>query len=204
MLAQTSIEQDESGVYNLDEAVGSLIAISEEYLNNKLTEQWNPHEGVFERSEIIVTSEMRSDIENRLRSAQGRKVLRLTAPANITIGQVLEGVVNVFDSNLVFGEGEVLMRERIFGVDKHEDGASILRTMLRRVNRSAVSRGILPDPFTGAVGSYDNLDFYDVVDRIVADNSNFRATIVTITATADIYTEGPVPVKIAIEDQEGN
>jgi len=202
MLAQTSIEQDENGAYDLDEAVGRLVSVSEEYLDVKLAEQWNPDERENERTEITVTSEMRSDIENRLSSAHGRKVLRLTAPANVTIGQVLEGVVNMFDSSLVFSEGEVLIQETIRFVDRHEDAANILYTMLRRINRSAVSSGILPDPFTGTVGNLDTLDFYDVVDRIVTDSSNYRTTIVTITAAADIYTEGPVRVKIEVEDQE--
>jgi hypothetical protein len=76
--------------------------------------------------------------------------------------------------------------------------------MLTRINRSSVSRGILPVPITGTVGNFDSLNFYDVVDRIVADNSDFRATTVTIRAAADIYTEGPVRVKIEAEDQEGS
>ena len=202
MLAQTSIEQDGNGIYQLDEEIGRLIAISEEYLYGKLAEQWNPDEEERVGAEIIVTTEMRADIEDRLRSSRGRKVLRLTAPANVTMGQSLEGIVNVFDSSLVFEEGEVLIRERITGVDTHEAGANILYTMLKKVNRSAVSKGILPDPFTGTVGNLDSLDFYDVVDKIVADNTNFITTTVTITAGTDIYTEGPVRVRIEVEDHD--
>ena len=202
MLAQTSIERNENGFYNLNEAIGRLIAISEEYIDRKLAEQWNLADRENELTEISVTSEMTSDIENRLRSADGRKVLRLTAPANVTLGQPLEGVVNLFDSNLVFEEGELLILETIRFVDRPEDAANILYTMLRGINRSAVSSGILPDPFTGTVGNLDSLEFYDVVDRIVTNSLNFRTTIVTITAAADIYTEGPVHVKIDIEEQE--
>ena len=203
MLAQTSIEQDENGVYNLDEAVEELIAKSGEYIDMKLAELRvvNDLEGA--GAEITVTSEMRSDLENRLSSERGRKVLRLTAPANVTMGQMLEGFVNMYDSNLVFTEGEVLRQETIRFVDNHEDAADIIYRMLRSINRPAVSRGILPDPFTGNVGNLDTLEFFDVVDRIVTDNSNFRTTIVTITAAADIYTEGPVSVKIEVEDLEG-
>ena len=201
MLAQTPVEQDEDGVYNLNETIDELIAASREYLDNKIAELWNPDEGDRGQTGVIVTPEMRSGIESRLRSAQGRKVLRMTAPANVTIGHTLEGVVDIFDSSLVFGEGEVLIQERIIGADRHEDSADILYTMLRRVNTSAVSRGVLPDPITGNVGNLGTLDFYDVVDRIVAENSVFRAVIVTISAAEDIYTEGPVRVSIQVEDE---
>ena len=202
MLAQTSIEQDENGVYNLDEAIGRLIAISGEYLDIKLENQRNQEGGELARTEITVTPEMRSDIESRLRSANGRKVLRLTAPANVTIGQVLEGVVNMFDSVLVFEEDEVLIQETIRFMDSHQAAADVLLTILRRINRPAVLRGILPDPITGMVGNIDSLEFFDVVDKIVVNGLNYRTTIVTIAAAADIYTEGPVHVRIEIEEQE--
>jgi len=202
MLAQTSMEPDENGNYNLDEAIGRLIGISEEYLERKVAESWGAD--TEESPEVAVMSEMRANIENTLRTSRGRKVLRLTAPSNIVMGQVLEGVVNLFDSNLVYREGEVLMREKIKGVNKHEDGANILYTMLKQVNSSAVSKGILPDPFSGTVGNLDSLDFYDVVDQIVADNESSTVTVVTITAGADIYTEGPVSVRIEVGEEAGS
>jgi hypothetical protein len=196
-----SMELGENG-YDLDSSISRLITISEEYLDRKITESWNADER--KKPEVIVTAEMRTNIERRLGSAKGRKVLRLTAPSNIVMGQVLEGVVNLFDSNLIFKEGEVLMREKIQGVKRHEDGANILYTMLKQVNRSAVSNGILPDPFSGTVGNLDSLDFYDVVDRIVAENDESTVTTVTIEAAADIYTEGPVSVRIEVEEEEGS
>jgi uncharacterized protein (DUF3084 family) len=198
MLAQTSVEPGGNNRYDLDQAIERLVKASDEYLDKKITDSWSAE--AEEIPNVIVTEEMRAKIELLLASSEGRKVLRLTAPSNIVMGQVLEGVVNLFDSNLVFSEGEVLMRERISGVAKHEDGANILYTMLKQVNRSAVSNGILPDPFSGTVGNLDSLDFYDVVDKIVADNEDAKTTVVTITAAEDIYTEGPVRVKIEVEE----
>jgi uncharacterized protein (DUF3084 family) len=198
MLAQTSMEPDGNGNYNLDEAIGHLIAISEEYLERKVTEAWGANSE--DRPAVAVTAEMRSNIESRLRSAEGRKVMRLTAPSNIVMGQILEGVVNLFDSSLVFKKGEVLMSERLRGIENPEEGANILYTMLKQINRAAVSKGILPDPFSGTVGNLDSLDFYDVVDQIVADSGNFEPTVVTVTAAVDIYTEGPVSVSIEVEE----
>jgi uncharacterized protein (DUF3084 family) len=202
MLAQASVEPDSNGVYALDDVIGRLIAMSEEYLDKKMAESGKADDSG--RVKVMVAPETRAGIENRLRPSKGRKALRLTAPSNIVMGQELEGVLNLFDSSLVFTEGEVLMSERISGVEKNEDGVNILYTMLKRVNGSAVSKGILPDPFSGTVGNLDGLDFYDVVDKIVLNNENGKTTVVTITAAADIYTEGPVRVRIEVEEEIGS
>jgi hypothetical protein len=145
---------------------------------------------------------MRENIMDVLKEAAGRKVLRLTAPSNIVLGQPLEGMLSMFESRLIYEEGEILMRERVRGVSGNEDGANILYTMLKRINRSAVSKGILPDPFSGTVGNLDSLDFYDMVDKIVVLGEALKAADVTIAAAADIYTEGPVKVKIEVGPDE--
>jgi uncharacterized protein (DUF3084 family) len=192
MLAQTSIETNDSD-YDLKSAIDMLIRVSGDYLENKIRESWGVDAENAPR--VVVTDEMKENIEGILRKAQGRKVFRLTAPSNIVMGQTLEGVVSVFDSNLIYQEGEILMQDTIKGKLTHEDAANILYTMLKQINRSAVSKGILPDPFSGTVGNLDSLDFYDIVDRIV-ETTDDRA--VTFLAVADIYTEGPVKVKIEV------
>ncbi|MDR1509567.1 MAG: DUF3084 domain-containing protein [Synergistaceae bacterium] len=197
MLAQTSLESGESG-YDTDAAVETLVGLSGDYLSRKITESWEAD--ALDAPDVVVTKEMRDIIDVQLRSASGRKVLRLVAPSNIVMGQTLEGVVNIFDSNLVFEEGEVLIRERLSGFRTHEDAADALYTMLKYVNRAAVSKGILPDPFSGTVGNLDSLDFYGIVDQIV-DESGDESRVVTILAASDIYTEGPVRVRIEVGEE---
>ncbi|MDR1580089.1 MAG: DUF3084 domain-containing protein [Synergistaceae bacterium] len=199
MLAQTSIEPGVDG-YDLDGAVQRLVALSDEYLENKMADLTIA--ASMDAPTVIVADEMRGKIMDTLKEAEGRKVLRLTAPLNIVLGQPLEGVLSMFESRLIFREGEILMRELVSGVRSHEDGANILYTMLKRINRSAVSKGILPDPFSGTVGNLDSLDFYDMVDKIVVFGEVLKAAEVTIAAAADIYTEGPVRVKIEVGPDE--
>jgi uncharacterized protein (DUF3084 family) len=196
MLAQTSIEREASG-YDTDAAVETLIGLSGDYLSRKITESWRTDAS--DMPEVVVTKGMRENIDAQLRSKNGRKVLRLVAPSNIVMGQTLEGVINIFDSELVFREGEVLMRENLRGFRTHEDAADVLYTMLKQINSSAVSKGILPDPFSGTVGNLDSLDFYDIVDKIVNENG-YESRVVTILAASDIYTEGPVRVRIEVGD----
>jgi hypothetical protein len=199
MLAQTAIEPGANG-YDLDGAVQRLVALSDEYMEKKMADLAIAYP--VDAPMVIVADEMRKNISDALKGAEGRKVLRLTAPSNIVLGQPLEGVLSMFESWLIYKEGETLMSERLTGVRSHEDGANILYTMLKRINRSAVSKGILPDPFSGTVGNLDSLDFYDMVDKIVVLGEALKAAEVTITAAADIYTEGPVRVKIEIGPDE--
>ncbi|MDR2779832.1 MAG: DUF3084 domain-containing protein [Synergistaceae bacterium] len=197
MLAQTSLESGGSG-YDTAAAVETLIGLSGDYLARKITESWQAD--VSEAPDVVVTKEMRDNIDDQLRSASGRKVLRIVAPSNIVMGQTLEGVVNIFDSNLVFKEGEILMKERLGGLRDHEYAADVLYTMLKQVNRAAVSKGILPDPFSGTVGNLDSLDFYDIVNQMVGE-SGYESRVVTILAASDIYTEGPVRVRMDVGEE---
>jgi uncharacterized protein (DUF3084 family) len=200
MLAQTSLESGMRG-YDTDTAVQTLIELSGEYLARKITESWGADAS--DAPEVAVTKEMRENIDSQLRFTNGRKVLRLVAPSNIVMGQTLEGVINIFDSELVFEEGEILMRESMRGFRTHEDAADVLYTMLKQINSTAVAKGILPDPFSGTVGNLDSIDFFDIVDKIVVDENDSERRLVTILAAADIYTEGPVRVRIEVEEDTG-
>ena len=170
--------------------------MSDEYLEKKIADMSNAE--AVDVPTVIIADEIKKNIMDALKDAEGRKALRLTAPSNIVLGQQLEGLLSMFDSRLVYREGEILMRERVYGIRSPEDGANILYTMLKLINRSAVSKGILPDPFSGTVGNLDSLDFYDMVDKIVVLGEASKAADVTIAAAADIYTEGPVRVKIEV------
>jgi hypothetical protein len=193
MLAQVSMEP-EGSEYDLDGVMKRLVEISREYLTNKITETWGADAA--DTPEVVINEETMETVESALSEAQGRKVLRLTAPSNIVMGQTLEGVIGVFGSDLIYRGGEVMMRREVRGPLTHEEGANVLYTMLKQINRSAVSKGILPDPFSGDVGNLDSLDFYDIVDQIVeAENGR----ILTFLAAADIYTEGPVRVRIEVD-----
>jgi hypothetical protein len=70
--------------------------------------------------------------------------------------------------------------------------------MLKLINPRAVARGILPDPITGTVGNLDTLEFYEIADRLSDSTTRSR---VTFLAASDIYTEGPVNIRIILEEE---
>jgi hypothetical protein len=201
ILARTSIEPGENG-YPTDEAIEKLIALADQPLTERIrVYMWSSQEGAPSAS-VIVTDEMRRSVAGKLRSNMGRQALSLAASSNLILGQTLEGVLDVFDSNLIYKEGEELMREPLIGATSREEGIKWLYARLNEVNKQAVSKGILKDPFSGNVGALDGPDFYDMVDKIVALGENADGIVVTITAAEDIYTEGPVKVKIEIEPDD--
>jgi hypothetical protein len=192
MLAQTILEPGADG-YEVDAAVETLVRLANEYLHRRIIEAWKVD--AEDAPAVVVTDKMRSVLINALRAPGGRKVFRLTAPSNIVMGQTLEGTVNVFDSSLIYAKDEVLMKDPVYGWRNHGEAADILYTMLKQINGFAVAKGVLPDPYLGTVGNLDTLDFYDIVDQMVELGGG---GVITILAAEDIYTEGPVRVRIEV------
>jgi hypothetical protein len=197
LLAQTPIE---SGVKSsdIDEALSRLVKIAEETLVEK-----NRASGMMMfpgvPPKVAITGGEREKIHGAVMSAGSRKLLRLTAPSNVVQGQVLNGVVEIFDSKLIFRKDDVLLTDTVRGGIAQDEAADVLYTMLRQINPKAVAKGVLPDPISGTVGNLDSLDFYDVVDRISASSGKLE---ITFLAADDIFTEGPVNIKIVLGDEK--
>jgi uncharacterized protein (DUF3084 family) len=193
LLAQAAVEGGASASV-INEALEGLIRTAEETLTVK-----NRESGILKVAgalpKVAITEAERRKIHAAIGASKERKLLRFTAPSNVVQGQVVNGVVAIFDSRLVFRKDDVLMTETIRSGLEQSDAADVLYTMLKQINRIAVSRGVLPDPISGAVGNLDSLDFYEAVDKI----SESKETLsVEFVAAEDIYTEGPVNLKIIL------
>ena len=105
-------------------------------------------------------------------------------------------VYRVYESSLVFRKEETLITRVLRFKPSAEQAETMLSYMLRELNRMATSSGILNDPLTGMVGGIPANDFYDGVERLAAAKAPLRATLL---AARDIYSEGPVSVKIVVE-----
>lgn len=125
-----------------------------------------------------------------------RKVVRASVPFNIAEGEKLRLVYRVFESTLVFEQDEELLTRVVRTPRSSEQSEVLLSYMLRELNRMASSAGILNDPLTGMVGDIPANDFYDAVERMSQTPPPFK---ISIHAARDIYSEGPVNVKICID-----
>jgi hypothetical protein len=195
LLAQTALGAGAVSA-DMDEAFDRLIRTAEETLTLK-----NRESGVLKNAgpplRVAITPEERKKLYDFGGPLDERKLLRLTAPSNVVQGQVVNGILEIHTSRLIFRKDDVLMTETVRRGMAQGEAADTLYTMLKRINRRAVSQGVLPDPITGTVGNLDTLDFYDAVDKI-SESEEDRG--VTFLASEDIYTEGPVGVKIVVDD----
>lgn len=190
LLSQTVIESgaDESRVAA---AMDSLIELAESYLRRTIRGGAND----LPDTKVAISDAERAKVVAELASSQSRKVLRLYSPANVVMGQSVDGVVDTLDSSLIYRSGDLLMsRAAPAGLDTNEAGDA-LYTMLRQLNRSAVQAGVMPDPISGTVGNLETGEFYEIADRI-ADGAQEKD--IKIYAARDIYSEGPVAVRVEV------
>ncbi|MDR1482700.1 MAG: DUF3084 domain-containing protein [Synergistaceae bacterium] len=201
LLAQTFVEPPADGgtitAGEIDLAMSGLIGAAEKYLSEKSsgTDGSFAYTKPLKPINVILTDEVRRAVAFEVMASKGRRALRLTALSNAVEGQAVEGLVSVFDSRRVFAKDEILMSETLTGEFGQDNTADVLYTLLKRINGRAVALGVMPDPLTGNVGNLGSVDFFEAVERI--DDTDTQKTVRLMAAT-DIYTEGPVNIRIEI------
>ena len=145
-------------------------------------------------------AESRDSAVSRILAYDSRKVVRAIASHNIAAGEKVRVLYRVFESSLVFSADEPLITRVVRFVPDLDQAEVILSFMLRRLNLMSTQSGIITDSLTGTVGGIPANDFYDAVERIAAARAPLR---ITLLASSDIYSEGPVSVKIAVNSAEG-
>ena len=145
-------------------------------------------------------AESRDSAVSRILAYDSRKVVRAIASHNIAAGEKVRVLYRVFESSLVFSADEPLITRVVRFVPALDQAEVILSFMLRRLNLMSTQSGIITDSLTGTVGGIPANDFYDAVERIAAAQAPLR---ITLLASSDIYSEGPVSVKIAVNSAEG-
>ena len=145
-------------------------------------------------------SESRDSAVSRILAYDSRKVVRAIASHNIAAGEKVRVLYRVFESSQVFSADEPLITRVVRFVPDLDQAEVILSFMLRRLNLMSTQSGIITDSLTGTVGGIPANDFYDAVERIAAAQAPLR---ITLLASSDIYSEGPVSVKIAVDSAEG-
>lgn len=140
------------------------------------------------------------DSEEKIRdtsSTAGRRmILRLIVSENTVQGEVISGKVSMYESRKIYDRDQILAEES--GISpglRAEEAEMSLFAILRDVNSKAQRDGVLPDPLRGHVGNLSASEFFDAVD-LLTGKENYSTIIVK--AEEDIYTEGPVRVKIGI------
>ena len=111
------------------------------------------------------------------------------------VGEPVDVRVLEYPSRLIYPGGTVLADEVLpAGLDEGE-AEGYLYGVLREINKKVRQDGVLPDPLRGTVGNLEASDFFDAIEQIADSKEPPR---VIVEAEGDIYTEGPVRVKIQV------
>lgn len=148
--------------------------------------------------EVVIRLENAGSIEEILEKSRRnneRVLLRLMASENVIVGQPVDVRVLEYPSELIYPDGTVLADEVLpAGLDEGE-AEGYLYVVLREINKKVRQDGVLPDPLRGTVGNLEASDFFDAIEQIADSKEPPR---VIVEAEGDIYTEGPVRVKIRV------
>jgi uncharacterized protein (DUF3084 family) len=132
----------------------------------------------------------------RVSDAGVRFYLRAVAVENIAIGEEVRIRLECDRSYLLYDRGETLYRKLIDPREPDFNAEEALHVFLRELRYRTIRSGVMPDPSTNSVGSLEGEDFFDVVEKM---KDSGVPMIVSAVALEDIYTEGPVGVKINLE-----
>lgn len=190
VLSQTVVSGDVAAD-DVDHILNRLIHAA----HKRLAEPNDPTARSAVSADIVIQSAEAERIKAKLADTTGRRVLRMSAPSNVVMGQTLEAVVDVIDSVLVYKKDEFLLSAAVNGSLDNEEAVDLLYTSLRKLNSIASSAGIMADPHTGSVGSVGAEEFYAIAEKIASGSGARR---IEIYAEQDIYSEGPVLVRVEI------
>jgi uncharacterized protein (DUF3084 family) len=125
-----------------------------------------------------------------------RHYVRVLAAENIAVDEEVKIRFESGASYLLFDEGEILYRRLIDPREREFNAEDVLHAFLRELKNRAISNGVLPDPATNSVGSLEGEDFFEAVENL----KNIELpTIINAIALENIYTEGPVRIRIMLE-----
>ncbi len=140
-----------------------------------------------------------AQIISRCTVIESRKVIRAQAASNLVAGEPLNLKYRVYESVLVYRDGEELYSQTVQPAPDVSRIEAALHAILKDVNAIAVRDGILRDPLTRTVGQIDATDFYEAVDRLERSTEPQNLSVV---AAGDIYTEGPVRVLFVLPQED--
>jgi uncharacterized protein (DUF3084 family) len=150
---------------------------------------------------IDVDPQLRNQVIEEIARSKGRQFIRLMADSNILVGESVKVKLEVRPSQLIYTKDLLLWTEHIPTPPGELEAESFLHSLLRNVNSKAVSDGVLPDPVSGTVGILDASDFFDAVEELSSSGDNVTIRIYT---KDEVFTEGPVRIRIEIEQEVKN
>lgn len=138
------------------------------------------------------------DLVKQALSLKGRKALAVTVAGNLVPGVDVDLRFTLSASKLVYRQGEQLARTQARMPLQGEDANSVVNGLLQQVKQRAKTDGMIGDPHQGTVGDLDAGQYYQLVARLQRGKGD---AVITATAARDTYSEEPLRVDLALEEQ---
>ena len=145
---------------------------------------------------LVIDLDEEREIAVLAADSQDRLYLRVMAAENIAMNEVVTVRFESGISFLLYYEGETVHRKLVRPELSGFNAEETLHVFLRELKNQAIRNGVKPDPATYSVGSLEGEDFFETVEAL---KSMDNPTIINAVALQDIYTEGPVRIKILLE-----
>lgn len=123
-------------------------------------------------------------------------VLRIAAAGNLVRGEPVRTNLELYENDKIYSKDEFIL-SRVYEIQDTTHAEQIIQHFLIEVNRTAVSKGILSDPLTGAVGVMEGSQLYQLIETISKTKGKF---VLTAYSREDTEVIGPLRLNIKIED----
>jgi len=163
-------------------------------------------EGAYKRSEmrytdpdyvvLVVDPEEKASMAESIVGFTERLYVRALAAENIAMDEAVTVRLESGISYLLYDEGETVHRKLVWPEEPDFNAKYALEVFLRELRNEAIRNGVRPDPTTNKVGSLEEDDYFETIRALKSMNS---PTIINAVTLQDIYTEGPVRIKILLE-----
>lgn len=138
-------------------------------------------------------------VRTKLKSSTGRFLIRISALSNAVAGEPVSTEISVYPTKLVYKKGELLEKIKFKAGQTRAEIELKLSDALKTVNKKAVKDGVLRDPISGTVGSLDSSELSAAIKKVVLSEAG---CVLELRTSRDIYTEGPVTLKLSIKQQQ--
>ena len=146
------------------------------------------------KSVIYVDANNLKQVATQIAASKEPMTVRISAGANIIYGEPALAEIEVFPYRLVFHKNDIIWTATVQGGDKAQYN---ILSFLKEVNGQAKSKGVLPDPISGDVGSLPGSDLFSAIKELESIHGPVRIEAV---AKEDTYTNGPVQIYLRIND----
>lgn len=145
---------------------------------------------------VFVPASNFKGVAEKLTSADVAHVVRAMAYSNSVVGEPVSALLVAFPNRLVFKRGDVIASGTVDGSASPEEIEAALHLLLQRANVRAIEEGVYPDPITRRVGAIPASELYEAVGQL---RSKGRPSAVRVVADRDVYSSGPVSVRLEVE-----